>query len=65
MGNHIPKHVKITSDRRSDKVRVELDYGREAVIKVVWTADEALAIAGALAEAAGEILRTSGPPATA
>lgn len=54
----IPQHVKVATDRPSNTVGVELEYGREASIRFVWTPEEAMAVAGALAEAAGELLRT-------
>jgi hypothetical protein len=54
----VPQHVKISTNRRGRTVRLELDYGREAFISVVWNAEEAMAVARALAEAADELLHT-------
>lgn len=54
----VPQHVKISTNRRGRTVRVELDYAREAFISVVWGAEEAMAVARALAEAADELLHT-------
>jgi hypothetical protein len=61
MESPIPQHVKITTDRPSNSVGVELDYGREASIRFIWTPEEAMAVAAALAEAA-EVLRRTGEP---
>jgi hypothetical protein len=58
MESQIPQHVRVTTDRRSNKVGMELVYGHEAFIRIIWTRDEAIAIAGALAEAAHELLPT-------
>ena len=58
MDSNIPQHVKITTDRRRNTVGVELDYGHDALIRVIWTPDEAMAIGGALTEAADELVRT-------